>query len=121
MNADNRLFVPLNAEAFRWFASCGKRWELRKFGRQYTDKHLRLGRRVESRRGYSDAQQAIWGKIKNVHRASSLAEFFDHVPYLLVIPTAVDSNDAIAVAADILHVEADQPAPVIGFEVAFEP
>jgi hypothetical protein len=121
MIAQDRLFVPLNAEAFGWFASGGKLWELRKFGRQYTEKHVRPGRRVELRRGYSDARQAIWGRIKSVHRADSLVEFFDHVPYRLVIPTAVDCDEAIAAASEILRIETDRPAPVIGFEVAFEP
>jgi len=112
----DRLFVPLATDPFRWFASGRKRWELRRLGRQYTPKHLRIGRRVELRRGYA-VGESLWGTIDKVSEASSIREFFDIVPFDHVIPTAASLGEAVATAEGILGV-AD--VPVIGFLVAVD-
>src|SRR5438445_4843431 len=71
----DRLFVPLASEPFDWFLGGRKRWELRRFGRQYTHVHVKIGRPVELRRGYS-SKQVLCGQITNVVQADGLCEFF---------------------------------------------
>lgn len=116
---DTRLFVPLANDPFKWFASGKKKWELRREGRAYTPKHLRAGRRVELRRGYSDAKRALWGAIVETFSAPSLYAFFERVPYQEVIPAAASLQDAVERARVILRVDADKDA-VIGFRVALD-
>src|SRR5947208_15927460 len=99
-----RLFVPLNSEPFQWFRSGKKRWELRRIGRQFSLAHVRLGRDVELRRGYSDAATAIWGTIARVVTASSLEEFFERVPFSQVVPSARSQAQAVKKSATILGV-----------------
>ena len=98
----DRVFVPLAKGPFRWFASGHKRWELRRRGRQYTQKHLIPGRRVELRRGYSDKNAALWGRITDVCEADSLSQFFDVVDFREVIPEATTRAEAIKTAGEIL-------------------
>jgi ASC-1-like (ASCH) protein len=111
-----RLFVPLSTEPFLWFQSGKKRWELRKYGRQYTEQHITLGRTVELRKGYSRKEDSIWGIVSSVERAHGLEEFFRNVPYKDVIPTATDLDDAISAAARILGIHPKEE-DVIGFKV----
>lgn len=69
----DRLFVPLTAEAFGWWCSGKKRWEVRVDRPRWSEKHLRAGRLVELRRGYSGP--ALWGHLTGyVHRAVSVFE-----------------------------------------------
>lgn len=114
-----RLFVPLANDPFIWFVSGKKKWELRREGRAYTPKHLRTGRRVELRRGYSDAKRALWGAIVETFAAPSLYDFFERVPYQEVIPEARSLEEAIERARVILRVNANSDA-VIGFRVALD-
>jgi len=111
---EDRLFVPLAEEPFNWFCSGQKKWELRRFGRQYTLKHVRVGRRVELRRGYR-GPDALWGKILDVVQANSMDEFFNRVPFEEVIPVATSREHAIKIATDILGV--DLKTPLLGFAV----
>ena len=83
-----RLFVPLSSEPYSWFLSGEKRWELRRYGRQYTVAHVREGRQVELRLGYRSQQQSLWGHIVRTVEANSLDSFFKEVPFRLVIPIA---------------------------------
>lgn len=114
---EKRLFVPLAGQPFEWFSSGRKRWELRKYGRQYTEKHLVAGRRVELRRGYSTGH-SLWGTLARTERAESIARFFDVVPYSLVVPGAASLAEAIEVAHGILGTGEFH---VIGFEVGLDP
>jgi hypothetical protein len=98
----DRLFVPLASEPFDWFIRGEKKWELRKFGRQYTPKHVRVGRQVELRRGYRN-KDILRGTIVEVIEAHSLEELFARVPFREVIPTASSVSDAVAVAGRILN------------------
>src|SRR5258708_2524794 len=72
----DRLFVPLADQPFAWFRSGHKKWELRRFGRQYTLKHVRVGRRVELRRGYR-GPDVLWGEILDVVEANGVDDFFN--------------------------------------------
>lgn len=108
-----RLFVPLASQPFRWFESGEKRWELRRFGRQFNDKRVCIGREVELRRGYS-TQDSIWGEINSVVVADSIADFFKKVPFSEVIPIAENLHGAVQIAQQIIG-NSDQK--VIGFRV----
>jgi ASCH domain len=114
----DRVFVPLADAPFRWFASGRKCWELRRLGRQYTEKHLQLGRRVELRRGYSDKVAALWGKITEVRIAENVPQFLSLVDFKEVIPEAADRDDAVRIASAILR---DASTPVIGFRIEPDP
>src|SRR4051812_15933575 len=113
----DRLFVPLASDPHAWFVSGRKKWELRRVGRQYTQRHIRPGRIVELRRGYSDKDTSLWGVIDRVAVAKSISSFFDAVPYAQVIPTAQSRKDAEAVAAQILGLDPDSATDVIGFQI----
>jgi hypothetical protein len=112
-----RLFVPIGAQPFAWFSSGKKRWEMRRYGRQYTDKHVVPGRIVELRRGYN-SQDSLWGRIGRVVRAQNLSRFFEAVPYGEVIPIASSLQDAINIAD--AFVGADDSVSIIGFEIWLE-
>lgn len=114
-DAPDRLFVPLSSQPYDWFASGEKRWELRRYGRQYTERHVYPGRLVELRRGYSG--DSLWGRIAAVERASGFAALFAAVPFAAVIPIASSLSDATERAAAILGVGADEAAALIAFAV----
>jgi ASC-1-like (ASCH) protein len=108
------LFVPLADQPFAWFRSGRKRWELRRFGRQYTPKHVRVGRRVELRRGYK-GPEVLWGEIVEVIQANGIEDFFSKVYFKEVVPVAESREDAVEIATKILNVEAD--TRLLGFAV----
>jgi len=110
---NKRLFVPLASQPFRWFESGDKRWELRRFGRQFNDKRVCIGREVELRRGYS-TKDSLWGEIDSVVVAESIAAFFKKVPFSEVIPIAENLHGAVEIAQQIIG-NSDQR--VIGFRV----
>jgi ASC-1-like (ASCH) protein len=112
-----RLFVPLATQPYRWFEGGLKRWEVRRHGRQYTEKHVVPGRPVELRRGYSHREDSLWGTIVCVVEARDLRRFFERVPFDEVVPTARTREEAIGVAAAILGLPPDE-GRVLGFEVA---
>jgi hypothetical protein len=116
----DRLFVPLSSEPYAWFASGSKQWELRKYGRQYTEKHVYPGRRVELRRGYSDKSHSLWGTIDLIINASDLQNFFEQVPYEEVIPIASSQENAILQVSSILNIQPYQFQHLIGFRVIIE-
>lgn len=117
----DRLFVPLASGPFDWFAAGSKRWELRRYGRQYTDRSVVPGRRVELRRGYRDADRALWGTVTTVARAKGLDEFFRKVPFQQVIPIATSQSEAIQIAGEILSILDEPFAEVLGFYVELDP
>jgi hypothetical protein len=108
------LFVPLANQPFAWFRSGRKRWELRRFGRQYTLEHVRVGRRVELRRGYR-GPDALWGEILDIMLANGLEDFFSKVYFKEVVPIAESREDAVKIATEILNVESN--TPLLGFAV----
>lgn len=111
-----RVFVPLSREPFLWFQGGSKQWELRKYGRQYTEQHIGVGRRVELRHGYR-SHRSLWGIITEVIRASSIRDFFDAVDYRCVIPAAESREDAIRIAERILRIPEREEVPVFAFRV----
>lgn len=114
---ESRLFVPLSSRPFGWFSSGRKRWELRRLGRQYTPRHLVVGRRVELRLGYSTGR-SLWGFLAEVKAASSIGDFMEAVPFDHVIPDATDAAQATGIAHGILG---DGNFDVIGFRVELDP
>lgn len=115
-----RLFVPLATAPFEWFRSGGKRWELRRYGRQYTERNVVPGREVELRRGYQSQGDALWGTVTQTVEAKSIFEFFNQVPYELVIPIARDRSEATQIAGSILGVSAEDDIKLFGFSVEFK-
>jgi ASC-1-like (ASCH) protein len=109
----DRLFVPLSKEPFDWFRSGQKRWELRRYGRQYTERHVYVGRCVEFRYGYSGTD-ALWGEICNVILADGIFDFYKKVSFVQVIPVAGSLDDAISITRQILRLHGD--VRLIGFE-----
>jgi len=120
-SSPDRLFVPLATAPFEWFQSGHKRWELRRYGRQYTEKHVRPGRSVELRRGYSDATNALWGTVVRTVKAESLQQLFQQVPFDSVIPPAHNQAEAISMCASILRISESEPVNLLAFEVTLRP
>jgi hypothetical protein len=120
MTHENRMFVPLATKPYQWFQGGKKRWELRKYGRQYTKNNVRPGRRVELRRGYADANRALWGTIVNVEFAQDVEQFFDRVSFKEVIPNAGSREEAITAATALLRMCEDSSEPLLGFEVSLD-
>jgi hypothetical protein len=94
---NDRLFVPISREPFHWFDSGEKLWELRRYGRQYTEKYIRTGRKVELRRGYK-SEHALWGRVGKIVISDTLAGIFTTIPYKQIIPTAYSLENAIEIA-----------------------
>ena len=82
----DRLFVPLTAEAFGWW-SRGKRREVRVYGKRWNECHIHPGRLVELRRGYSGP--SLWGRIGRV-MICAFEDLSDNgVPMIEVAPERV--------------------------------
>jgi hypothetical protein len=116
--SEPRLFVPLARDPFRWFEEGRKQWELRRYGRQYTERHVKAGKRVELRYGYS-SQRSLWGFIRDTLTAKSITDFFAQVDYRLVIPIAESRDQAIEIASRILKVRENEIA-VFAFRVELD-
>jgi hypothetical protein len=112
-----RLFVPLARDPFRWFVDGRKKWELRRYGRQYTPENVPVGRRVELRLGYS-TKESLWGTVVEVLLASNISVFFSKIDYKIVIPSASSREEAIETAHTILNVPLESETPVFAFKVA---
>ena len=95
-----RLFVPLSAEPFEWFASRNKQWEVRRNKGAFRADHLIEGRRVELRRGYTGA--SLWGTLTDAILASNAADLFMEISYKVTVPTAPSQSDAIAFVEKLL-------------------
>ena len=117
---ENRLFVPLSTKPYEWFKSGRKSWELRKYARYFTREHVRVGRMVELRRGYTNRESALWGRISEVIATPSLSEFFERVDWRQVLPDSTDRKDAELTANSILGLDNKSDQPVIGFCICLE-
>ncbi len=113
----NRVFIPLSKEPYEWFKCGFKKWELRRYGRQYTEKHIKTGKIVELRCGYSNASNAIWGTIKEVIICSSLNQVFEQINYSELIPIALDRKDAIEKSSKILNLASHKESQFIVFKI----
>jgi hypothetical protein len=96
----DRLFVPLNSKAFGWFKSMGKKFELRNYGRQWTEKHIYSGRSVELRRGYS-VGDSLWGTIGKIV-TGDINEIYSKINFIDIIPIAKNKEDAIEITQNIM-------------------
>jgi ASC-1-like (ASCH) protein len=94
--------VPLATEPFRWFESGKKKWELRKYGKQYTEKNIFSGREVELRRGYNTTD-SLWGRLGEVLVVDSLEDLFLKVDFEKIIPVAASHEEAIKRCLEILR------------------
>ncbi len=97
------LLVALSPETFRWFAECGRRWEVRRYGREFIERFVFAGRAVELRRGRRP-DEALKGAIARVILADDLPALFDQIPYREVVPDAASVEEAIEVAGPALGV-----------------
>ena len=67
----DRLFVPLNTEAWNAFESGEKTAEFRGVNSQFNTETVQEGRKVELRRGYS-TEDSLWGNIGEVETGDDL-------------------------------------------------
>ncbi len=112
-----RLFVPLSSEPYTWFESGKKEWELRRYGRQYTDNNIKVGRLVELRQGYSNPENALWGIIVDSKICDTLSDVFGSINYKKILPTAENQEKANESAADILNLGKHTDSKFIAFKV----
>ena len=115
-----RLFVPLAAEAWEWFHSGKKRWELRRHRGQFKESGLRLGRRVELRKGYRDPATALWGTLTAVRLGACVEDLLQSLDFREVIPTADNYADAVKQACNILGIDPRNRTEVIAFRVELD-
>lgn len=111
---NERLFLPLSKEPYRDFASNGKRVEVRKYGRNFTERTVFSGRRIELRLGYSGGER-LRGNIGEVV-IGSLEEIFQYFQLQEVEPRAVDIATAIAENMNLLG----KSEQYIGFSVSLD-
>ena len=105
LNSQNRLFVPLTKEAFEWFKSHDKQWEIRKLNiGQYNRKNIFEGRRVELRLGYKPGN-SIWGEISEVKEFNEANELINNIDFKFLIPTAKNKDEAIERINDFIGKE----------------
>ena len=69
----DRLFVPLNKEWYKLFASGKKKWEMRGYSPRFNEKTVKVGRSIELRKGYMK-EGAIWGVITEFHITNNVHE-----------------------------------------------
>lgn len=95
-----RLYIFLKSKAFFWFRDKGKKYELRVYRRQWTEKNVYKGRPVELRRGYN-TKDRIRGKVGKVI-VGTIKEIFSKVKYKEIIPLANSQKEAIKIINEIL-------------------
>lgn len=110
----DRLFVPLTAQAFGWWRSGKKRWEVRRWAKRWIDPHTRPGRLVELRRGYSGP--SLWGHLTgNVVHAALNKLVICGVPLDDVAPGARGWGEVARL------VGVPETGRVVAFEVVLDP
>ncbi len=114
MDIVDRLYVPLTAEAYGWYKSGGKRYELRKHGRQFREKYVYTGRLVQLRRGHSG--ESTWGAVGEVI-VGTIEEIFSTIDYRKIIPIANSREEAIRKSKEF---GLDNNTECIAFEVLLE-
>jgi len=117
------LFLPLNEDPFNWFIDGAKLFELRKNHRQWTEKHIYRGRRVEIRLGYSGPRAySAWGTIGDVRLADCISELFRwKISWRDVLPYCSSEAEATDMAVNML----DLPGwyvdePLICFQIILD-
>ncbi|RCX19509.1 ASCH domain-containing protein [Anaerobacterium chartisolvens] len=112
-----RLFVPLAKEPYNWFIHDRKEWELRKYGRQYTEKNIQIGKVVELRCGYNNPSKAIWGVIEEIRTFDSINNVFRSIDYKKIISGAINLENAIDLSTQILRLKNCGNNKLIAFKV----
>ena len=115
----DRLFVPLSSNPYDWFESGKKEWELRRYGRQYNELHVRVGRLVELSKGYS-SKNRLWGLITDIIQGKNLEEIFAQVHYTKILPEAISKENAIEIATTILRISPEKNQDLIAFKINFD-
>jgi hypothetical protein len=114
----DRLFVPLTAFCFEQF-SCGKIVEVRRRRGQWLPKHVRVGRRVELRRGYSGP--ARWATVTAVFEARNINDLLVQVPYRKIFPYATTWSEAERMACHEFSVLSHKEGlPLVAFELKLD-
>jgi len=108
----DELFVPLNSEAFYWFRDKGKSYELRVYGKKWTEKNIFEARAVELRRGYNTGDK-IKGKVGAIV-IGSIYHIFDEIPFSKIVPVAESQEEAIQQVDNILN---GRKGKYIAFEI----
>ena len=88
----DRLFVPLSSEPFNDFKFHNKLYELRSYGRNFTEEYACNGRKVELRRGYSG--ESLFGVIGEVV-IGTIEEVFSKLDFKKIEPRLNSIEEAI--------------------------
>lgn len=112
---EDRIFIPLNTQPWKWFERGLKRWEIRRAKGQFNPfgKKPPLGRDVELRRGYSTPDK-LFGRVCHTITGPELEDVINEDNYKQVIPTAISVSHAICEARDILG---EKPGPFIAMRI----
>lgn len=113
----NRLFVPLNKNAYQWFLKHNKTWEVRNCKGAFTENNVYIGKSVELRRGYADKQSSLWGKVVDIRRFFSVQQLFSKIDYKLIIPIVNSKTAAIEYSKRFLKIEEDGKADIIAIKI----
>lgn len=92
INAENRLFIPLDERWYQLFISGEKQWEMRGVNGLFNSRSVRKGRTIEIRRGYKD--NPIWGIIIDRLIVKSIDEIPKEI-YDKTIPPSVQNNPEV--------------------------
>ena len=114
---DKTMFVPLNSEPWYWFRDGKKTWELRRAKGQFAVDRVKVGRRIELRRGYS-TPDSLFGFVEDVAIGAEIESIFRLVNYRKIIPTARSLDAAIERAKSILG---PKPGPFIAIKPWLRP
>ena len=107
-----RLFVPLRNEPFYWFKEQEKTFELRAYGKKWTEKNVYEGRDVKLSRGYSTGD-IIKGKIGKVI-TGSVEHIFKEIDFRKIIPVAKSEEKALT---EIDNIFEGRKEKYIAFEI----
>jgi hypothetical protein len=114
----DRLFVPLAAFCWEQFG-LGKTVEVRCRRGQWLPKHVRVGRRVELRRGYSGPSK--WGTIIKVAEATSVHDLMCKMPWRKMMPYAHNSAEAEQWTSNEFNLLSPKyPYPLLAFEMTLD-
>jgi len=113
MDKENRLFVNLTTAPFLEFDEGSKKYEVRAYGKKFTEKTVYTGRTVELRNAWN--RGSLWGSIGEVV-VGNLESIFDSLDFKLVEPKAGNVESAINENKEILN----NPDKYIVFEVRLE-
>lgn len=108
-----RVFVPLCTDPYYDFELNGKKYELRKCERQFSEKFVYPGKGVELRHGYSGRSR--YGTVGNVV-TGSLDDIFKKVNFKEIEPRANSKDEAIKEVLKYLG----KREKYIAFEVIFD-